>query len=105
MIVAIGRVQTDEEKRAELIRIGQAVAAASREEPGCISYGIYQDTEDENAFVFVEQWESEEALQTHFGTAHVAQLMAAIPGAIVQPPDVKFHAVASSRDLAEVGAG
>jgi hypothetical protein len=30
--------------------------------------------------------------------------MAAIRGVIVEPPDVKFHTVASSRDLAEVGA-
>src|SRR5690349_21224034 len=105
MIVVVGRVKTDAGRRDDLIRIGQTVAAASRQEPGCISYQVCQDTEDENAFVFVEQWESEAALQSHFGTPHVAELMAAIPGAVAGPPDVKFHTVASSRDLAEVGPG
>lgn len=65
MIVVVGRVQSDPEKRDALVRIGQAVAAASRKETGCISYRLYEDTERENEFVFVEEWESSEALQRH----------------------------------------
>lgn len=33
-------------------------AAASRLEPNCISYRLYEDIESENEFVFVEEWES-----------------------------------------------
>ncbi|HEY1507955.1 MAG TPA: putative quinol monooxygenase [Solirubrobacteraceae bacterium] len=106
MIVVVGRVQTDAAKRAELVRIGQAVAAASRLEPGCISYRVYQDSESENDFVFVEEWDSDEALQRHFATAHIAEFMEAIQATIVAPPDVKFHTIASSMDLADVtGSG
>ncbi|HET7049815.1 MAG TPA: putative quinol monooxygenase [Solirubrobacteraceae bacterium] len=105
MIVVVGRVQTDTGKRAELVRIGQAVAAASRLEPGCISYRVYQDTETENDFVFVEEWESDEALRRHFATSHVAEFMQAIRATIVAPPDVKFHSIASSMDLADVTTG
>jgi quinol monooxygenase YgiN len=102
VIVVVGRVQTDAGKRAELVRIGEAVAAASRLERGCISYRIYEDTERENEFVFVEEWESDDALQRHFTTSHVAAFMRAIPATIVAPPDVKFHSIASSMDLADV---
>lgn len=105
MIVVVGRVRTDADKRAELVRIGQAVAAASRAEAGCLSYRLYEDTEIENDFVFVEEWESSEALERHFATAHVGEFMAAIPATIVAPPDVKFHTIASSMDLADVSAG
>jgi quinol monooxygenase YgiN len=105
MIVTIGRVTSDADKRDDMVRIGQAVAAASRQEPGCISYRVYEDTEVENDFVFVEEWESEEALQRHFAEPHVAEFMRAIPAATVGAPDVKFHTVASSMDLAEVSAG
>ena len=102
MVVVVGRVQTDAGKRDALVRIGQAVAKASRVETGCISYRVYEDTELPHEFVFVEEWESEEALQRHFATSHVREFMQAIPGAIVVPPDVKFHTVASTKDLAEV---
>jgi quinol monooxygenase YgiN len=105
MVVVIARVQTDADRRAELVRIGQTLAAASRQEPGCISYQVCQDTEDQNGFVFVEQWETEEALQTHFRSSHIAEFMAAVPAAVEGRPDIKFHTVASSRDLADVGAG
>ena len=100
MIVAIGRVQTDADKRAELIELGQRIAAASRGEPGCMGYQVCQDSEDENAFVFIEEWVSQEALEQHFATPHVAELMGAIPAVIVGAPDVKFHTIASSRALA-----
>jgi quinol monooxygenase YgiN len=105
MVVVVGRVQTDADKREALIRVGQTVAAASRQEPGCISYRLYEDTEIENEFVFVEEWESSEALQQHFATAHVGEFLEAIPGTLVAPPDVKFHTIASSMDLSEVTAG
>lgn len=102
MIVVVGRVQTSTELRDQLVQIGQAVAGASRQEPGCISYRLYEDTELENAFVFVEEWESREALERHFATAHIAEFMQAIQAAIVAPPDVKFHTIASTADLADV---
>jgi quinol monooxygenase YgiN len=107
MIVVVGRVVTDADKRADLVRVGQTVAAASRLEPGCMSYRLYQDTENENEneFVFVEEWESDEALQQHFASSHVVEFLHAIRATIVAPPDVKFHSIASSRDLADVTSG
>ena len=105
MIVVVGRVRTDADRREALVRVGQAVAAASRAEEGCISYRLYEDTETENEFVFVEEWQSEEALQRHFATTHIRDFMAAITATIVAPPDVKFHTIASSMDLTEVDGG
>jgi quinol monooxygenase YgiN len=105
MIVVVGRVRTDADKRDALVRVGQAVAEASRAESGCISYRLYEDTEIKNEFVFVEEWESGEALQQHFATSHVGEFMQGIPATIVAPPDVKFHTIASSMDLADVSGG
>ena len=105
MIVVVGRVVTDGAGRAQLVRIGQAVAAASRLEEGCISYRLYEDTEADNEFVFVEEWESQEALQRHFTTSHIAAFMAAIPATLVAPPDVMFHSISSTVDLADMKRG
>jgi quinol monooxygenase YgiN len=105
MIVVVGRVRTDALRREELIRIGQALAAASRAEQGCISYALYEDTEVANDFVFLEEWESEEALQRHFATPHVARFMKAVPAVLLTPPDARFHTVASTVDLAQAKTG
>jgi quinol monooxygenase YgiN len=64
-----------------------------------------KDVEIENDFVFVEEWESAEALQQHFATPHVAEFMRAMPATIVAPPDVKFHTIESSMSLADVRTG
>jgi quinol monooxygenase YgiN len=102
MIVVVGKVWTDAQQRAELVRVGEAVATASREEAGCLDYRVYQRTDDENAFVFVEEWESREALDAHFATAHVATFMRDLAPLMTAPPDVKFHDVSGSRTLADV---
>ena len=104
MIVVVGRVRTDAERRDELIRIGQAVAEASRAEDGCLGYRLYEDTEQEHAFVFVEEWEDDGALQRHFATDHVTTFMGAIRATLVAAPDVRFHTVERSRDLADVSS-
>ncbi len=105
MIVVIGRVRTDADKRDALMQVGQAVAAASRTEVGGISYRLYEDTETENEFVFVEKWDGDEALKRHFATSHVREFLQAIPTTIIAAPDVKFHTIVSSTDLAEVTGG
>lgn len=105
MIVVVARVRTDPEKRDALIRVGQAVAEASRRESGCIAYRLYEDTEQENEFVMIEEWESNDALQRHFATSHVRDFMKAMRATIVAPPDIKFHTIASTMDLGDVTGG
>jgi quinol monooxygenase YgiN len=104
MIVVTALAQTDDARRAQAIEVAQTLAAASRAEAGNIGYRICQDTEDPNTIVFVEEWRDEEALQSHFTTPHIATFRAAVAGLVTGPPDVKFHTIAQTRDLSEVGA-
>jgi quinol monooxygenase YgiN len=101
MILVIGRVTSDPTKRDELVRVSQVLAQASRQEDGCIGYRFYADTEREHDYVFVEEWVSRDALREHFATPHVADFMGAISGLIVGAPDVGFHDVAATMDLAQ----
>ena len=102
MIVVVGRVKTDDEHREELLRIGHEGVAASRQDEGCISYRLYEDTERPNEFVFIEEWESDAALQSHFATSHIAEFMRTLPAALIAAPDVRFHTIERTRDLATV---
>jgi quinol monooxygenase YgiN len=105
MIVVVGRVRTDADKREQLVRIGQAVALASRADAGCISYRLYEDSEIENDFVFLEEWESDEALRRHFATPHVAEFMGRSRRRSSRRPTSNSTQIASSMDLADVSAG
>ena len=42
----------------------------TRKEKGCINYDLHQDNNNENLFIFHENWESEELLKAHTQSAH-----------------------------------
>jgi quinol monooxygenase YgiN len=102
MIVVVARIRTDDARREEAIRVGNALVTASRADEGCLSYALYTSAEDPNELLVLEHWESDEALQKHFETAHIAEFMRTVPKVLAAPPDIKFHTVESSRDLADV---
>jgi quinol monooxygenase YgiN len=73
MIVISGRVRLLESEFESAVHAASAMAATSRDEPGCIDYRFAIDIEDEHVMQLLEQWESGEALDVHFATAHFAE--------------------------------
>lgn len=53
------------------------LAAASREEEGCVSYALHVSHADPATFITIEQWQSQEHLDAHMQTPHVAEAFAA----------------------------
>ena len=47
-----------------------ALAAASREEPGCRSYRPTRSVDDPRVFVIYEEYDDEAALEAHSASAH-----------------------------------
>ena len=93
MLIVSGRVPVKPERRAEAVAAAVKMAAATRAEAGCKSYGFYSDLADPNVFLIYEEWESEAALTAHFQTPHMAEFNAAIPGLIAGPPSVNRYDV------------
>ena len=44
-------------------------------EKGCISYRLQQNTEKENHLIFVEEWESNEAIEQHNASGHFTRIV------------------------------
>lgn len=104
-VVVSFRLVARPERREELLRFVQdEMLAATRAEPGCLSYRFYQDVEDPNAFTFVEEWASADALDGHFRSAHVGRALTGIPDLVSEPPQARFHGVARTRGLEAVEA-
>ena len=43
----------------------EKLAGPSRKEAGCLRYNVFEDKHDTGSFFTYEEWESEEALETH----------------------------------------
>jgi quinol monooxygenase YgiN len=54
------------------------VAAASREEPGCLDYVVCADPEHSGRIVVFERWAGQQDLVAHFTTAHIAAFREAV---------------------------
>jgi pimeloyl-ACP methyl ester carboxylesterase/quinol monooxygenase YgiN len=73
IVRAIARVQAATGREAELKSAIQAVVAATREEPGNLTFDPYQAATDPSQFVVHESWSTLADLQRHLETPHVAE--------------------------------
>ena len=51
-------------------KAAQPLIDASRNEPGCIAYDLYQDIKNPNIFTFIEHWQDDASVAFHNNTEH-----------------------------------
>jgi quinol monooxygenase YgiN len=99
MLVIAGRIAVKPERREEAVRAALAMAAATREEEGCLSYRFYGDLEDPCVFLIFEEWRDDAALGAHFGMPHMAEFLAKVQDLVAAPPTITRYEVASAAPL------
>lgn len=99
MVVISGKFTVKPERKADMIRLATALFPPSRAETGCISYNCYQQADDQNAFLFFEEWASQEAIDRHFETPHFKKFMADFPSMIVGTPVIKIYSVSGVKQV------
>lgn len=65
----------------------------TRNELGCISYELLQNRTDQTDFTFVEEWESDAALDAHLTTKHIKDARTKLPGLVSGEPDIRRYSV------------
>ena len=92
MIVVTGLIEVGAGSVEGLVEAARTMAAATREEAGCVSYAFYQDIDAPTRFRIFEEWESEAALAAHFKAPHMAAFNQAVGGAEIKSINiVKFE--------------
>lgn len=104
MIVVTGRARVPAANRERFLELAADMCRRSREDDGCIGYRCYADLEQDEHYVFIEEWVDDDALQRHFAQPHTSAFMAELPGLLAGQPDALFHTVSSTRRL-EPGRG
>ncbi|CAN5594184.1 putative quinol monooxygenase [soil metagenome] len=96
MIVVIGRVSCEADKRDALVAHLERMQEASRAEEGCIRYGFFAAVEDPLSFVAVEEWADRAALDRHFEQPHLTEFAAGLGELVSGAPEVAIHEIAGS---------
>ena len=70
MLIVVARYVVSEGHESSVARLLRKNAEASRAEPGCLEFSVYQEIDDPRAFLLYERYTSEEAFQAHRRTPH-----------------------------------
>ena len=75
MLTVIARYVVGEGHDATVARLLRKNAEASRTEPGCLEFSIYQEIDDPRTFLLYERYTSEAAFQAHRRTPHFQNII------------------------------
>ncbi len=95
MIVIAGHIRLDPSRRDDAVAAALEVMRETAKEPGCISYTFSADLGDPGRFRIFEEWDSQEALDAHFRTPHMARFQKAVGGLGVQEMAIQKYQVSS----------
>ena len=95
MIVVSGLIEVASESLETALAAARTMAAATREESGCLSYAFYTDIESPTRIRIFEEWESAAALERHFRAPHMAAFREALGGIEIRSREVKRYEVSA----------
>jgi quinol monooxygenase YgiN len=67
------RMRFPSEERSEVTEMLRALAVASRQEPGCVSYDPHRVDGDPDTILIYEQYKDQAAAEAHRASAHFQQ--------------------------------
>lgn len=73
MLIVAGTVTIDPAKREEAIPAALEMMKETHKEAGNLAYNFAADISDPAVFHIYERWESQQALDAHFATPHMAK--------------------------------
>jgi quinol monooxygenase YgiN len=88
IVVATLQAKPGSEEAAQAL-LTETIEATHQEE-GCITYALHVSKSDPAQFVIVERWESQEALEAHGATPHMAHLASAARDLFAARPIIIF---------------
>jgi len=71
-------IQARDDKRNELLRTCRLITDQTRQESGCKSSQLSQDSDNENIMTLEQQWEQQSTLDNYFKSDHFSALLGAM---------------------------
>ncbi|MEH2322261.1 MAG: putative quinol monooxygenase [Nostoc sp.] len=91
----VARIIALPNKVEELKAVLLELIEPTRQEAGAIEYKLLQNQDDPTDFTFIEEWTSDEVLNTHLDSPHFQAAAAKLEGLVTTAPDIRrYHLLA-----------
>jgi quinol monooxygenase YgiN len=90
LIYVVATLTVKPESRAEMIAAAKISIAETRKEAGNIAYDMHESVTDPTKLVFVEQWESADALGPHGKSDHMKAFGRIAVNCMTAPPRIEI---------------
>jgi len=94
MIIVHGLIPILPERRSEALKRIRWRERETQAEEGCLTYRFFVGRNDPNTLMLFQEWDSAEALEAHFETAHMASFLEALPTIVAGDIQTRRYAVA-----------
>jgi len=98
MVLASLRMIVQPDRRSDLLEAMRGMLEPVRVERGCLSYRLYEDVENRNAFVLQEEWATQEDLERHISKDSQRRLLT-LMDLLSETPEVRFNTVSHSAGM------
>lgn len=103
MIVLRVRLRVSTAVRDGVVRSLLRLVGPTRAAKGCTACAVYADVEDENTLVYVEEWETQEALDERLRAEDLRILLSALDLSS-EPPVVRFDTISGTQGMEVIAA-
>jgi len=89
-------------RRSDILEAMRGMLEPARVERGCLSYCLYEDVENRNVFVLLEEWATQEDLESHIRSDNQRRLLG-LMDLLTEQPELQFNTVSqrAGMDLIE----
>ena len=92
MIKVVTKMFVKPERVDEYISlVGKLAAETRQKDAGCITYELYQDTKDPHILSFIEEWEDQDALDSHIAAPHFKEIMPTLVSFTEKPMEINIY--------------
>lgn len=92
------RVLVQPQKRSDFLATMRGMLEPVRVERGCLSYRLYEDIEYSNTFVLVEEWKTQQDVESHIRTDNQRRLLA-LMDLMSEQPELQFNTVSHTAGM------
>lgn len=103
MIIVTLRIKVPDERRKDFLDSARLITGPTAVQFGCISCEFYQDLNDPDAVLYVEEWQSRKSLEQHI-KSDPYRIILSLMELSAEAPEIKINTISKTEGLEAIEA-